>query len=307
MSVAYRYSSPDPRRAGITLALALLAALGFGLEAEACELRLARAPATVRIDYDPFAIARPPGRLDLELVNDGGEPCELELRLLDVNGQPLRSLDLGGAGVGFRAREGSALAAGDPQPNRFRLVLAPGAATTAQLDAFVGTEAVVEAGEHRAIIRAEIGPESGPPLIRIDPLEVVLASPPRAQMNIAGVAGAFGSSDSVGVIDFGDGRTGSVKRAFLQVRANTQSRLTFQSEHAGTLRRPGSLSEESVIDYSVTLDGRPVDLRHASTHDVDPPRDLAGVSLPLEFQLGVVGHQMAGRYEDLLTISISPN
>lgn len=308
MSVASRSCSLEllgGLRSGV-LAAAFALLTFHALPAEACSLRLAQAPETVRIDYDPFVIARPPGQFDLTLVNDGAEACDVELRLLELAGTPLRDIDLGGVGVAFRPREGSALVVGGTEPNVYRLTIGPGVTALVQLDAVVVSDAVAEAGEHRISLLADIGAPDAEPLIRALPLDLVLASPPRAQLNIAGAAGAFGSSDSVEVIDFGEAATGLTKRAFLQIRANTESRLTFQSDNAGFLKRLDSGPEGSAIAYQVLLDGDVLDLTHAVTRDVDPPRELSGQSMPLDFTLGSVGSQMSGAYRDLLTISISP-
>lgn len=308
MSVAFRSSNPEGRFTLVSLAvLAILILASQASPAKACDPRLERGPDVVRIEYDPFVFARPPGRLDLKLANDGEAACDVELRLRALSGERLRDIELGGVHLEFRAREGEAVVLGASEPGVFRLTIAPGLSADVILDAVVVTDAVAEAGEHRLSLLADIGPAGGDPLIRALPLEVVLASPPRAQLNIAGAAGAFGSGDSVAVVDFGDARTGLVKRAFLQIRANTESRLTFQSENAGVLKRPGTMSEESTIAYEVSLNGETLDLRHMVARDVDPPRDVAGQSLPLDFTLGPVGSQMSGEYRDLLTISINPN
>lgn len=309
MSVASQSSDREARPWLAHAVLGLLALLllsTFASEATACDLRLSRAPQAVRIEYDPFVIARPPGRLDMEVANDGDTACEVELRLRDLTGERLRTLALGGVGLEFRAREGGAVVIDGAEPGVFRLFVTPGAVSDVELDVRVVADAVAEAGDHQASLLFDIGPAGGEPLIRAAPVDVILSSPPRAQMNIAGAAGAFGSGDSVEVVDFGDARTGTVKRVFLQVRANTEARLTFQSGNAGVLRPAGSRSEESVIAYEVALDGETLNLRHPAVRDVDPPRDVRGQSMPLDFTLGSVGSQWAGEYEDLLTISISP-
>ncbi len=296
------------RQAGLLAAvIAAVLATAEAARADPCDLRLARDPAPVRIDYDPFAFTRPPGQLDLDLINVGDGRCDLELRLLAVDGQPLRTLDLAGVALEVRLREGGAGGATRLDPNRFTLSVPPGAAATVAFDLAVMADGVAEAGEHHSAFRAEIVSSGGAPVVRIGPIDVVLASPPRAELTIAGAAGAFGSSSSVEVIDFGEARPGAVRRAFLQIRANTQSRLTFRSENAGSMRRVGATEDEAGIDYRVVLDGEPLDLRHQIVRRVDPPRTVQGQSFALNFELGSVTAQRSGHYEDLLMIDIDPN
>jgi hypothetical protein len=306
MSAKSRSASASPRWL-LAAAITTVLAAASPAEADPCDLRLARDPVPVRIDYDPFAFSRPPGRLDLDLVNDGDGRCDLELRLLDLDGQPLHSLRLDQVALEVRLREGGVAGATRLDPNRFSLSVPAGAPTTVAFDLMVLSDAVAEAGEHHAAFRAEIGPAGGVPVVLIGPIDVVLASPPRAQLNIAGAAGAFGSTSSVEVIDFGEARPGAVKRAFLQIRANTSSRLTFRSEHGGSLRRLGAAEDEAGIDYRVTLDGELLDLRQQAVRRVDPPRTVQGQSLPLDFELGATSSRRSGYYEDLLMVDIDPN
>ena len=170
-------------------------------------------------------------------------------------------------------------------------------------------EAVPEAGEHAADLQLIVRDTDRNELLPSVPVRVVLVSTPRAQLNLAGAAGAFGSDSSVEVVDFGDAVTGATRRIFVQVRANTPSILTIKSEHRGAMRRvtDDKIATESSVPYAVDLAGEAVDLSALWSKDVDPPRTLAGMSLPMSFTLGAVGSQMAGRYEDILTIDVSPN
>lgn len=291
------------------VALGLLSAVAVTVpaHAQACDLRLAGEPAPVRLDYDPFAISHPPGRLDFELLNAGDASCQVDLRLLNADGQALRTLYLEGTRLDFRPRDGGPTDTTSVESDRFPLSVPAGGSALVQFDVVVTGDVVPDAGEHHAALRIEIGPLGGEPLVRLGPIEVVLASPPRAQLNIAGAAGAFGSTSSVEVIDFGEARGGAVKRAFLQVRANTEARLTFSSENGGSLRRLDADDDEPGIDYLVTLDGGPIDLRREAKRDIDPPRTMAGQSLHLDFELGPTSARRSGRYEDLLMVSIDPN
>lgn len=284
--------------AGLFLALATPAA--------ACDL-LVETPQAVRIEYNPFAVGASTGPLDVTFQNRSDSICELRLRLVDDIGDPRPVIDLGGVVVEFRPREASGLFRRDVEPGVFLLSVAGNDTVRAEIDAVVVNNAVVEAGDHQAELRLAIFAADGEPAAPTIPLHVILRSAPRAQVNIAGSAGAFGSGSSVEVVDFGLAATGVSRRVFVQVRANAESTLSVKSQHHGVMRHLEMGEAGTVVAYLLELDGQPVDLSEAWTRLVDPPRTLDGVSLPLDFTLGPVTGQMSGRYEDLLTIDISPN
>lgn len=310
MSDASRPASPERFKcrtlAAALIGLALLTGGGLASRAAACELRAIGTPDTIRLEYDPFIHARPTGRLDLELANDGQTDCVVRLHLTTRLGEPLRTFDLGGVPILFRVRDGSPVIARSAEPNVFDLTVPPGRTIVASVDAVTEGDAVPEAGSYTGDLALEVRPEDQDLLIPPVPVSLLLQSPPRAQVGIAGAAGAFGSSQSVEVLDLGDARTGLSKRAFLQIRANTDARLSIQSENGGVLKRPDDRSEESTISYVLTLDGAEVDLRHLVLLDVDPPRTVNGQSIPFDITLGAVGSQMAGRYQDVLMVDIDP-
>lgn len=274
--------------------------------AVACDL-MVESPQAVRIEYNPFAVGASTGPLDIMFENRSDSACELRLRLVDDIGDPKPAFDLGGVVVEFRPREASGLFRRDLEPGVFILSVAGNETVRAEIDAAVVQNAVVEAGDHQADLHLAIEGPDGEPAVPTVPLHVILRSAPRAQVNIAGSAGAFGSGSSVEVVDFGLAATGVTRRVFVQVRANAESTLTVKSQHHGVMRHLEMGEAGSVVAYGLELDGQPVDLSETWTRLVDPPRTLEGVSLPMDFTLGTVAGQMSGRYEDLLTIDISPN
>lgn len=302
MSAKYAHLplSPGILAAGVGLVLCLASS------ARACELA-AEAPEAVRIEYDPFAVGSSSGPLDLQFENRSDTACKLRLRLTDDLGEPRATIVLGGAIVEFRPRESSGLLRRDLEPGVFLLDITAGQTVRAEVDALVVQNAVVDAGEHQTDLRLAVEGTDGSAAIPAVPLHVILHSAPRAQVNIAGSAGAFGSGSSVEVVDFGLAATGVKRRVFVQVRANAESTLSVKSEHRGVMRHLEMGEAGTVVAYLLELDGESVDLSRDWTRLVDPPRTLAGVSLPLDFTLGAVSGQMSGRYEDLLTIDIWPN
>ncbi|MGH7020194.1 MAG: hypothetical protein ACREEY_09950 [Brevundimonas sp.] len=287
-------------------AIVALALLGGATTAEACDLALVEGARTARIEYNPFAVAPTPGVLDVALENKGEAECDLRLSFTDETGIEVISAVLGGVEVRFRPRESSGVQAADVQRGVFQYPLAAGSKGIAQLDAVVVRGAVADAGEYGVNLRLVIKNVDGTELISPVPVRLVLQSTPRAQLNLAGAAGAFGEGLSVEVVDFGEAVTGATRRIFVQVRANAPSVLTIKSEHGGVMHRVEKAENATVVPYAVELAGETVDLTGLWTKEIDPPRTLAGISLPMNFILGRVNGQMSGRYEDLVTIDVSP-
>ena len=291
------------------LAATVVMSAGVECRAQTCDVVLTQGPGTVTIDYNPFSVGAASGALDVKLENRADNACDLRLSFADDAGVETAGVPLGGVGVQFRPRESSGVTASSLEPGVFHFTLAGHSTGQAQFDVAVVVDAVPEAGEHGADLQLLMRDVDRTELLPSVPVRVVLVSTPRAQLNLAGAAGAFGSDSSVEVVDFGDAVTGATRRIFVQVRANTPSTLTIRSEHRGVMRRVADdkITTESSVPYSVDLDGADVDLTALWSRDVDPPRTLAGISLPMAFTLGVVGNQMAGRYQDVLTIDVSPN
>lgn len=310
MSVKSTYPVRSPKRARrpVLWRSAILAAalLGFTTAAEACDLALVQGTPTARIEYNPFAVAPTPGALDVTLENRGEAECDLRLSFTDETGIEVTSVVLGGVEVRFRPRESSGVVAADVKKAVFQYPLAAGVKGVAQLDAIVAQGAVAEAGEYGVDLRLVVRNEDGTELIAPIPVRLLLQSTPRAQLNLAGAAGAFGEGLSVEVVDFGEAVTGATRRIFVQVRANAPSILSIKSEHQGVMHRVEEVENATVVPYVVELDGQSVDLAGLWTKEIDPPRTLAGVSLPMNFILGQINGQMSGRYEDLITIDVSP-
>lgn len=310
--MSVKSAHPSPRHSGALrhrLILAMLIVLGLGTASavQACDLALTRTPSIVVINYNPFAIGSSSGALDLGIKNKGDAVCDLRLSFIDESGAQATSLALGGVGVQFRPRESSGLRATEVEPAIFSFTLAGQASADAQLDAAVIVDAVPEAGTYTADLKLIVLDSDGKPLLPPIPVRIQLVSTPRAQLGLAGAAGAFGSNSSVEVIDFGDAVTGATRRIFVQVRANAPSTLEIRSENRGVMRRVGDVETPSNVPYAVELQGEPIDLSGPWTTDIDPPRTLAGASLPMLLTLGTVSGQMAGKYQDVLTIDISPH
>lgn len=271
-----------------------------------CDLSVSRPPPSIRIDYDPFAPVLTPGALDLEFANAADSDCEAEIVLTDLNDAPLTEIRMEGASIAVNPRESSGLRRTELTAFTYALVVPAVSKAAAQFDLSVADPLILRPGLYNREVRLLVRRPAGEALLAPIPVSLNLNTPARAQLNIAGTAGAFGTTSSVGAIDFGEAETGAVRRAFLQVRANTSSTLTFVSENKGKLAHT-ELGAEQGITYTVDVEGRPVALEQLSRMDVEPPLTIEGVSLSMILTLGAVEGAMSGGYKDLLTISVSPN
>lgn len=276
--------------------------------AQACDAAIVPISPTLRLDYDPFAFARTVGRMTFEVESRAPDSCEVDLVLLDSTRVAISEKDVGLTGVlvAFSAGAGDAALTPTAVPGTWRVRIEPGRRTKLSLDGIVSHDAVATAGEHVADLTLElrdVGAVAAHGAAM--PVRIVLAAIPRAQMNIVGVAATFGQGPSIAQVDFGVFESNASRRVFLQVRANSRARLTIDSANLGRLLLDETSAEETGIPYSVRFGDEPVDLTHHWEKIVEPPRSIAGSSLPLDLVLGTIGAHVAGRYSDTLTIELS--
>ncbi|MEQ1811005.1 MAG: hypothetical protein ABL889_13820 [Terricaulis sp.] len=123
---------------------------------------------------------------------------------------------------------------------------------------------------------------------------------PRAQANLAGAnAGA-----SYARVDLGTLQSGERARLMLQVRSNTQVTVQLTSQNGSELRLEGAPSAPS-IPYELAFDG---EANVAGQGFVRSPRlSQAGEYYPIEIVVGPVRGVFAGRYNDIVTVTVTPN
>lgn len=291
----------------VALAVAVTLMLLNVSPAGACQPRMLATPADVRISYNPFAVATPAPQVRMELQNQGDVDCELRLVFRDRAGAPLPAIDAAGVKLAFRADTASGLTERNLDPGAFGLRVPAGASARPAFDLVIVRDAVADAGEHPVEVMMDVTDPDGTPYLTMIPVRLSLYAEPRAQVNIAGAAGPYGSGSSVDVIDFGDAVAGGARQAFLQVRANTRSFITFQSENRGVMRHVELGEKGTTTPYRLQVDGQEIDLTQAvAVREVDPPRSFEGQSLLMLFTLGAIDGRMSGRYSDLITIDINP-
>lgn len=275
----------------------------------ACDARLAESPTEVRIDYDPFEPSRSITPASFTIESQADTACSIDIAIVGLGGLPMEEAMIAGSGVRIRVQSGASdipLAA-TGSPGVWRAEIQPDKRYRIAFDIVVILDAVAPAGTHTERFSLELrGTGALAPLHAPATLSLKLISKPRAQMNISGAAGSFGQGGTISRVDFGELVTNSEKQTFLQVRSNTQARLTIASENLGLLKREDASGPTDGIPYQAFLSGKEVDLKQLAQTILMPPLSMAGTSLPFDLRIGDVGARAAGTYTDHLTINISP-
>ena len=289
-------------RALIAAAAALLSAS----TAHACDIAIIPTTSTLQLAYDPFLPGRAGGEFEFELENRDAADCSVDLVLFDAAKTRIAETELDGLLIGFSSGSADTPLIPTAVPGTWRVAVDGGKRVRLSLAALIIRDTVVRAGQHSVAMALEVH-DAGAAAARAAPvpLRLVVTAPPRAQMNIVGAEATFGEGVRLTEVDFGEMVTGTVRRVFLQLRANTGARLLITSANKGRLVHEGGDEAAASIAYAADLNGRMIDLTHAWHDDYDFPGSIAGTSLPFDLRLGTVGAQPAGNYSDTITIEFS--
>jgi hypothetical protein len=290
------------------LSIACAAALALATQnAGACDVQIVAAPAAVRIDYDAFAASTAETAASFDIDNRGDAACVVDLAIVRADHVPIDEITIASSDVRLKVSTDPVGGKVTPRATGIWAVRVEPSVTTRvtmRFDVIAG--GVVAAGVHSDELSLELRQTgSAATLSAATPLLLALVSPPRAQMNIAGATGSYGSTGTVSAIDFGTLESGAARRVFLQIRANTTAILSIDSQHFGRLMPTADPESPDSITYAVQLSNEPVDLTQHWQREIAPPHTIAGTSLPLDITVGAVGAKPAGAYADLITIMLS--
>jgi hypothetical protein len=138
------------------------------------------------------------------------------------------------------------------------------------------------------------------------PIRVLV--PARVELNISGTrAPPFSDHNLPGTsIDFGEAQAGATERVFVNVWSNGRVAITLSSENHGAMRHLANPALPS-LKFSARFDGSQAALEGPFSIRRMPPQDINGASYPLELTLGDVSGRFAGRYKDVITVSVDQN
>lgn len=272
--------------------------------AETCRFRIENLPSTVTLTYDSFSPSRAPFPLKFRVLNTQDDECQARFALVDSTNNTVSTWVPQNTGLKLELRPRTGVTRSS-LPDHFDVNVEGGQSSEVEFDVVVLEEAVVPSGTYNERLYLNLYQSDGSTQIEQVPVNLALISLPRAQLNISGSRGEFGSGGTVSIVDFGPAETGKARHVYLQTRANASSRLSFKSMNKGRLRLLDQDENGTSLEYKASFDGTPLDLSNISFRDIHLPYTYSGLAFELNFVLGEVAGARAGTYSDEITIEIS--
>lgn len=280
-------------------------------KAIAC-LSFSAAPPLAQITYDPFNPAPARVALSLEVRNNDSKRCSGAVAFFkpdkaEASSPAGRRLSYalesasGSNLLNAAARSSSQLGTESILPI---LDVAPGETRTISYYLIVPPGQVVPPGAYASTAEGVLYQTTGSVLKqtgKLAPISINIAVAAVMSINIAG--GGLSTT-----LDFGMLEAGATRSAIVQTRSNERYRLIATSENGGVLKLdpPSGDGISWMIPYSVRIDnGMGLLLRADKKLEIrQPPTSLAGTNLPVEVKIGDTAHRRAGRYKDVIVLSI---
>jgi hypothetical protein len=296
-----------------TCLIAILLWCPARLLAETCGVAEA-VPAEVTASYDPFAGYAEGATLRLNLVNTGSNPCEIEITIVDAARAPqpfnLGSLSLGSLSLAVDAAATNGVIRNIDQ-SHWRVTLSTNSSIEALFLFKIIGQPFVNSGRLSLPLRitvkdlslasvadSTIGTKDYETNFFIDVLS-------RAQLTISGTEGAYGTTGTASLVDFGTLETGEERRLYVGFRSTSAAILKISSQNLGRMMRTG-VEASQFVDYKIRLYGQGIDLKSPFSQTVAQSTSFDGTSLPLDIIVGDVAGKAAGAYTDLITVEIAP-
>ena len=129
----------------------------------------------------------------------------------------------------------------------------------------------------------------------------------QADVSVSTTSPAFNLARTFETVDFGTLESGEIQNAFVTVRTTDNFAITLESENNWRLAHVGGV-DLGTIDYSVSINGNRVGLAPGEVEAAAGlgPTGGAGRAFDVAFQIGNVDRRRAGRYEDLVTVTVVP-
>jgi hypothetical protein len=175
-----------------------------------------------------------------------------------------------------------------------------------ELQAVLNGPVFAPAGEYSAPLQLQLfnnGASVGSPYTYNLPLSVKA----KAQVNIAGSSGSFGGAGTVDKVDFGELETGENRTVYVQLLSNADVDVSFSSLNGLKLQHVDPARQQTPISYTAVFNGSSLPLTSpGASYKVRRSADtsLSGSSLPLTLTVGTVQDNIAGTYQDIITIDV---
>ena len=294
-----------------TLTLILIG-LVFAIPAHAttCNAQISAITPLPVVAYDPFDNVARSADFEVEFTNNGPDSCNLSLAVASQQPGSTRHLENSGAQLRYvvekpggddyanniAAPQGSITlkgGAGKVKSITLRIkvprgLIAPAAmySDTLRFRTYQAGTAIQMGPERTAFARAAVEA--------------------RAQVNIAGTSSSNFGSFGIDQIDFGTLDSNETREAAVQVRATRSVAISISSQHHGKLKHK-ALSAAPGVPYSMRIEGENVTLSGAPFVLLRaPPASLDGANYRMQLRIGDTSSRPAGNYQDMLTITVSP-
>jgi hypothetical protein len=286
-----------------------LAAFGAATPAfAACELAGASSPASAHVTYDPFSPAQRMLEFTLTVRNEGTAGCQARLYLRPLTGAATLVHNGNRLLLQFDGQRGTGSAqAGELDP--FVTMVPAGGRADIAVRAILPAQQVVPPGLYSGTFQLRGDAEDGTMFMTGASGVVFEANVlARAEMSISGTAAVNVSAASMApaALEFPNARTGQSERVFVNVWSNGSVVVSLTSRNGGVLRHTGQ-DALPTIAYTASFHGRPLALGAVSTFEETPPLSLSGASYELNVTLGDVANRYAGRYRDVITVTVDEN
>lgn len=294
-------------RALITLfLLAALAAPAAATGSSSCTASIGTVSAVPTVSYDPFQGTSESVTFTVEAVNGGSDPCTVALAVASSGNSNTRYFRKGAE----RLRYVVETTGGDDYPNEIdeprgshTIDGGAGKKKTITLKVKVPAGLIAPAGSYTDTMTLRLYRKNGPQLGADRTVNAGALVEARAQVNIAGASSSWGAW-SVDELDFDTLTQGETRSARVQVRATTGVTIKVDSQNDGVMKHTvlGSAS----VPYQLKLNGNALSLGGVAEVNVAPPISLDGGSYPMVVTVGDVSGRPAGRYKDLLIVTVCP-
>jgi len=271
------------------------------------------APARADVCSNPtLSGVSPTGGASIDLFESGSLPLRFNVNIsadntpctvgLAISG---RSFQQGGNAVPFILKGTSGSPSFTDDVGAPSMVTVPSNGPV-ELQAVLNGPVFAPAGEYTAPLQFQLfsnGASVGSPYTYNLPLSVKA----RAQVNIAGSSGSFGGAGTVDKVDFGDLQTGESRTVYVQLLSNADVDVSFSSLNGLKLQHVDPARQQTPIAYAAVFNGSSLPLtspgaRYKVRRSADT--SLSGSSLPLTLTVGTVQDNIAGTYQDIITIDV---
>lgn len=289
----------------------LFAAFPVNAHATTCDVSISNISPIPNVVYDPFEGVARSVTYTVQFLNAGPDTCSVGLAISSPPPGAPRTFKNGTNELRYILEwpGGAVFANSMTSPLGTVAVTGGGNTKTVTLRVKVPAGLIAPAATYSDVLTFRAYRSGSGPLVQVGTDRTATAGAvveARAQVNIAGTSGSFGTPFALDRIDFGTLATGASRNAIVQVRATSPVSITVGSQNQGKLKHK-VLTTDAGVPYAMQLDGASVDLSGSSTSlNRSPPISLDGINYPMNLQIGDITGRPAGEYQDTLTINVAP-